>query len=380
MSSRNGQSASDGARRFSNGEWEALLERDRSPRFVLVDKDGRPVTETGLRVLAPDPVEAAPVTLPVTSTGDMLAIRSDGAATAAAIQLSFQKRRTLVEEQLAHEQAALASCRSLEISERERLAELLAAREELIAGLPRRLRRRAGRRQSRLARVTPWAMFVADAMFLSRAYGLLGPLPLPFHASVGVTNLTQIARALAVSFGMAFGLKLAGARIRDAVEEARERRSWLGLASDLVVAGLVVAAAVRLMGATAALQKALVAIVSGGSTISVPGSVFFSIVAFLGTISFAVGYYLAEPKLETILELHTQIETQRSRLIEATKAALAQLGVVRALRACLRGLRGEEAFELAEQAAHTERRVCEHIAGNPHLYGLQIDPAANGAV
>src|SRR5262249_41278906 len=148
----------------------------------------------------------------------------------------------------------------------------------------------------------PWALFAADTAFLSRAYGLFGDLPLPFPGSVEVSNLTQILRAAAVSLGLVFGLRLVGAKFKDVVEELREHRPLLGVVCDAAVGGLVVAAAVRLIQSTAAMQQALLQIEAGGGSVHVPTSVLLGIVGFLGSVSLACGYFLNEPELDEARE------------------------------------------------------------------------------
>ena len=366
----------DGVYRLTPKETEDRLGQDAASIFTTVDANGQQSANSGLRLLEMEPVAPAPVSLPVGVTAAELAIRSDGAATHAAIQLDYERKKTAIDGELAAGLGTLGYCRYCAEDAGRGLALAIADREAFLAGLPRRWRRRLGRRPSRLAKVVPWAMWGADTMFLSRAYGILGPLPLPFHASVYMTNVTEVLRAGLVSFGLVFGLRLVGGKVREAAEELRDRNAAVGTLCDLTIGGLVVAAGIRLAESTAKLQKALIDVVAGGTTVHVPVSVVFSIVAFLASVSLAAGYFLAEPEIDRGLELDETIETAKTRLRDAMRAVFTQLGVVRALRKRLMSLPAEKQHELAENQAHTERRVYTHKAGNVAIYGLETTSPA----
>jgi hypothetical protein len=354
------------------------LEQDAQPLCTFVDADGNPVDSKAVLVSVPVPVTPAAVALPVTWTAREREIEAEGDAIAFSIQLEHQEKRRQVQMRLAGEQAELGACRRLRDVRQLELDETLKQQREFVEGLPGRVRRVLKRRWGRLVRWVPWAMWGADTMIISRAYGLFGDVPLPFSASSGVSNATQLLRAGLVSFGLVFGVRLLGAKLRDLVEELREHHPSLGLVADAGVGALVFAGAVRLAESTADMQHALLAIEGGGSNLTLPTSVLFSIVAFLASVSLACGYYLAEPEIDKANADERRVQEARATADEAAEACFGKLGVVRASRAELRSLDEEETLALAENQAHTSQRVWALKRGNVPLYGLQPSPAVAG--
>ena len=374
-----------GPMRLTPQQTQERLDKDAARLSVFVDGDGKEVESHGLLVSVPKPVAPAPVTLPVACTAREMEILAEGEAIAFAIQLEHQDKRRDLEARLAAEQATLATSRRLRDVKQLELEEALREQDRFVQGLPRRTQRVLKRRWGRLVKWVPWAMFGADTMFISRAYGLFGDVPLPFSASTGISNFTQLLRAGLVSFGLVFGVRLLGAKLRDLVEELRERHAWMGLFADAGVGALVFAGAVRLAASAAQMQHALLTIESGGSDLRLPTSVLFSIVAFLASVSLACGYYLNEPEVEQAADHERLVEEARVVADEAAAACFAHLGVVRATRAELRSQDGEETLALAENQAHTEQRVWALKRGNISVYGLQpsltprLGASVNGA-
>jgi len=363
-------------RRLTPEETQVLFEGDRASLFTVVDANGQPVTDSvGVRVTVPIPATPALVSLPVSCTAAEMEIRAEGEAIAFSIQLGYQEKRHDLERRLAEDRAALLSCRGRQTRAEQDLEWELAEREAFLNALPRRCRRLLRRKGGRLPRLVPWAVWLADTMVISRAWGLLGPLPLPFHASVSVTNATQVVRAALVSFGLVFGARLVGGKLRELAENLRERWSLLGVACDAGVGALVLASAVKLALATAQMQEALLQIEAGGTSVHLPTSVLFSIVGFLVSVSLAAGYYLNEPAPEQAEDHDRRVAEARAAAVEPADEAARQLGAVRATREELNSLDEEETLALAENEAHTDRRVYAHRAGNVPIYGLELAPA-----
>lgn len=374
-----GNGGGAGPRRLTAEETRARLEQDRAPLFTVVDANGQPVTDTlGLSITAPTAPAPAPIVLPVGCTAAEMEIRAEGEATGFSIQLEHQETRRVLECRLARDRALLLSCRARATRSEQELAWELAERRGFLDGLSRRSRRLLQRKRRQLSALVPWAVWLADTMVISRAWGLLGPLPLPFHPSVEITNVTQVLRAALVSFGLVFGARMVGGKLRELVEELRERWGLLGVACDAGVSALVLAGAAKLALATAQMQEALLRIESGGTSVRVPTSVLFSIVAFLLSLSLAAGYFLNEPAPEQADEHDRRVAEATTTAREAAEAAAAQLGVVRATREELRSLDEEETLALAENQAHTDRRVYAHRAGNVPVYGLKFAPDGGG--
>ena len=370
MSAAADNGSGGGPVRLTPQETQVLVDQGRRPLSTFVDADGRPVESEALLVTVPPTVAPAPVSLPVEYTAAELEIRAEGEATAFAIQLEHQQKRRGLRMRLAEERAKLANWWRRRSETRRELERERAEQEAFLTPLPRRVRRVLKRRWGRLVRWVPWAMWGADTMFLSRAYGLFGEVPLPFSASVAVTNMTQVLRAGLVSFGLVFGVRLLGAKLRDLVEELRERHAAVGLLADAGVGALVLVGAVRLAESAAQIQQALLQIEAGGSSVQLPTSVLFSIVAFLASVSLACGYYLSEPEVEQAGDHERRVEVAKAAYEAAAAACHTQLGVVRAAREELRSLDEEETLALAENQAHSDRRVWAHKAGNTVIYGL----------
>ena len=364
---------SNGATRLTRVEFGEVLEEAGEPLAVVVDADGRPVEEAvQLPITEPKAASPAVVKLPVTSSARIGAIRSGGAAVAAAVAHMYVRERVALERTRAEALALLALLRTQFAAAAAHLAALEAKRDEFVAGLPGRVRRRLGQRVSRVARLTPWAMWLADTLLIANAYGVFGSPALPFPSSSYLSNGVQLLRAAAVSFGFAFGLRWVGGRLRDMAEELRERKEGYGVGIDGLVVMAVLGGAVMLGLSVATLQAAYLSLVLGGSQITVPLSVLASIVVFLGTVSFAAGYFSAEPELARAAVLDAEITSGRSGLEELRESLAVQLGEVRALRKELRGVEEREQHELAEQDAHTEQVVYAHVAGNVPVYGLEV--------
>jgi len=365
----NSNGGGGGTVRLTPEQTEQRLEKDAGPLFSFVDADGNTVESSSLLVTVPEPVAPASVTLPLRYTARELEIRADGEATAFSIQRDYQLKRGGLRARLAHERALLLRWWRRRSETKKQLEREHDARAAFLKSLAPRVRRVLKRRWGRLVRWVPWAMWGADTMFLSRAYGLFGAVPLPFSPSVAVTNVTQILRAGLVSFGLVFGVRLLGAKLRDLVEELRERHATIGLIADASVGALVFLGAIRLAESTAQIQQTLLQIEAGGSNLQLPTSVLFSIVAFLASVSLACGYYLNEPEIDQAADHDRRVERAQAAYEQAAEAYETQLGVVRATREQLRSLDEEETYELAENAAHTDRRVRAVHHGNIVLYG-----------
>jgi len=368
-----------GLSRLTPQQTRQRLDQDATPRYTLFDDKDQSV-KNGIRVPVKTlaPLSPAPISLPVTLTEMELEIRAEGAATGFAIQSEYELVRKALVVRVAGERAEKLVREARRQQTRELLTSERAAREEFLNALPRRLRRLVRRRLNRLFKWVPWALWGADVTIISRAYGLLGPLPLPFHASISVTNVTQVLRAALISFGLVFGLRLVGGNLKEAVDELRERRAWIGLLGDSVVGGLVVVGAVALARSTSQMQAALLQLQAGGSNLHLPTSVLFSIGAFLAAVSFACGYFLSEPELEQAADHDRRVEEAEKAYGQARDAFHAQLGVVRAIREELHSLDRQEALALEENDAHTDRRVHAHKAGNIPLYGLEATASTSG--
>lgn len=363
----------NGLRRLTPQETAALLDDDREPVGTIVDQDAQPVDEPiRLPIAEPTPVAPAQAKLPVSKSPRIGEIRSEGEAVVAGLSSDYVEERLEVEEERAVELAKLSVFRKQEQVADERVTEVKVERDDFVASLPTRVRRRIGQKLSRVASLTPWAMWVADTLLIANAYGVFGSVALPFPQSESVSNAVQLLRAAAVSFGLVFGLRMVGGRLRDRVEELRERWQPAGHAGDGAVIALVIATAVMLAFSVAQLQQAFLDLTLGGTQVHVPTSVLMSLVVFLGAVSLAAGYFSAEPELARLATLDEQLAKARAELGEARDRAGYQLGVVRALRAHLAAVREAERLDLAEQQAHTERRVYAHVGGNPDVYGVEL--------
>ena len=369
MSGANGQ----GSNRLTPSEFGDVLEAAREPLATVVDADGRVVVDAvQLPIMDPLPAKPAAVKLPVSFSAAIGEIRADGDAVAASVAHGYASERAEAERRLAEGLARLGFLRNHSSTAAERLRGLEETLDEFVAVLPRRMRRRLGQRSSRASRLTPWMLWGADTLLIANAYGLFGSVALPFPSSSYVSNGVGLFRAAAVSFGLVFGLRLVGGRFRDLTEELRERNPGYGAAGEGLVVSAVVAGAVLLGMAAAKLQAAFLSLMLGGSATAVPSSVLWSIMVFLGAVSFASGFFSTEPELATFAKLEDETTAARSAAEASQEALSLQRGDVRALRRELRGVDERERFDLAEQAAHTERRVFAHVKGNVPVYGLEV--------
>lgn len=367
----------NGLSRLNAQETRQLLDADRAPLATVVDADGRAVDEPVLLpVSARAALMPAPATLPVKGSAAVGEIRAEGAATAAGIAYAYVDERTEATVAHAGALADLTACRGQRMAADERLGEVAEERAALFAGLPWRVRRRAGQRVSRVAKLTPWAMWGADTLLIANAYGVFGAVALPAPQSAYLSNAVMLLRAALVSFGLVFGLRLVGGRLRDVAEEAREQTPLVGRAADGLVAAVVIGAAVMLAVSAARLQQAFLRLALGGTQVAVPTSVLLSIVVFLGAVSLAAGYFSAEPELARLAGLDKLIAAARVEVATAAERVARQLGVVRGMRARLAAVDERERHELVEHAEHTNRRVYAHIGGNPDVYGLELDTDA----
>lgn len=367
----------NGLSRLNAQETRQLLDADRAPLATVVDADGRAVDEP---VLPPVSVRTAlapaPAKLPVKGSAAIGEIRAEGAATAAGIAHEYVGERTDAKVAHAGAVAELAVCRGHRVAAEGGLGEVEEKRAALFEGLPWRVRRRVGQRVSRVAKLTPWAMWGADTLLIANAYGVFGAVALPFPSSAYLSNAVMLLRAALVSFGLVFGLRMVGARLRDVAEEAREQRPLVGRVSDGLVAAVVIGAAVMLAVSAATLQQAFLRLAMGGTQVAVPTSVLLSIVVFLGAVSLAAGYFSAEPELARLAGLDQLIAAARVDVATAAERVARQLGVVRGMRTRLVAVDEHEQHELVEHAEHTNRRVYAHIGGNPDVYGLELDTEA----
>ena len=369
MSGANG----NGPTRLSPTEHGQVLEAAGMPLATVVDADGRVIDDAvQLPITEPQPAKPAGVKLPVSRSAALGEIRSDGEAVAASVSYDYVVERVGLECSQAEALAQLGSLRDGLRTADERLEDLEERREQFVASLPRWVRRRLGQRSSRAARLTPWMLWGADTLMIANAYGLFGSVALPFPSSSYVSNGVELFRAAAVSFGLVFGLRLVGGRLRDLVTELREWKQSYGAAGEGLVIAAVVAGAVLLGLSAAKLQAAFLSLMLGSSAIHVPLSVLSSIIVFLGATSFASGFFSAEPELATFARLEGEIASARSVVEKLREALWLQLGKVRGLRKQLRGVADRERLDLAEQGAHTKRRAYRHVRGNVTVYSLEV--------
>ena len=213
---------------------------------------------------------------------------------------------------------------------------------------------------------------------ISRAYGLLGPLPLPFHASVSVTNVTQVLRAALISFGLVFGAAAGrgeaeggGRRAARATRpgsgslgDSRGRRAGRGRRGrpgpvDRADAGGAAAARGGRVETCTCRRRCC--------SRSAPSS---------SSVRLACGYFLNEPELEQAADHDRRVEDAEKAYAQAQDASTrSSASFARPGRSCAASDR-QEALALHENDAHTDRRVYAHKAGNVPLYGLEAAGAA----
>lgn len=370
----------NGLSRLTPQETEALLQRDAAALYTVSLAGKRANDDPNLVEMSPPTAVAQPpVSLPVTSTARIAELRSESAATGAAISHGYTVKRTPSEKALAGELATLAQRWKEAETADEELSVAVEARKTFVDNLPPGVLRRIGQRVSRVSKVTPWAMWFADTTLMANPYGLFGAVALPFPASAWASNAIQLLRAAAVAFGLTFGLKMVGGRLRDLADDAREQHPAAGFLADGAIIAVVVSAAVMLASSAAQLQQAFLSLTLGGTEVHVPTSVLLAIVMFLGAVSFATGYFTNEPQLAEVAQLDADLKAARETAAKSVRVLSEQRGVVRARRVEIASLREQERHELAEHQAHGDRRVFAHMAGNVPLYGLQIDSSI-GAV
>lgn len=350
-----------------------MLEAVREPLATVVDVDGRVVVDAPqLPVASPPPATPPRPKLPVGSSAQVGEIRSEGAAVAASVEADYVRKGMGLHRRLSEALAMLVLLRDRLQDAAGRLADLEREREEFVATLPRRIRRRLGQRPSRIVQATPWVAATADTLLIANAYGLFGSVALPLPASAYLSNGVELLRAAAVSFAFAFGLRMVGGRVRDMVEEARERSDGYGMAGDGLVALSVLVGAVMLGFSAAQLQSVFLGLMLGSGSASVPVGVLASIVVFLGSVSFASGYFSTEREVAVVASLDKAIVSARKSLDGVREGLSVQRGEVRSLRKELGCLDELKRLDLAEQAAHTERVVYAHVGADVLRYGLEI--------
>lgn len=381
MSSQNGNSgAVSGVYRETPAETEKRLALAQQQLAQIVDGTGTPVGNGNgmpgpslVRVNEPMPVDAPPVVLPVQFTAAVLAIQAKGQAVLLSARQEIERRRTTLRERRAHEVAELATCRSRRAQAQTEFNEAAAERDEFAKGVPVWRRRMLGRRTGRAVRMVPWALWAADTMIISRAWGLFGGVPVPFvHSSTSVSSLTSLLRAGLVSFGLIFGMRMVGSRLREAADRVRLGDERIGIASDVTVVGVVLFFAVQLATSTSQMQAALMKVVGGSTSVQVPTSALFAIVAFLMAFSLASGYFLTETEIEQAQVHEERVADLRDALNTAIAFENTTVGEVRSVREQLRGLDREEQLLIAEQEAHIDEEVYVHKKANVHIYGLDL--------
>jgi hypothetical protein len=306
-------------------------------------------------------------------------IRAWARAAILAARQKLDRKRTALRGTLAHEIAKLRTLRFRVEQARERLAEAFKDRAEFLERVPKARKRFLNSPAARAIKVVPWALCGADTMIIARAWGLYGPVAIPFvHPSVGMTALTSLLRAGLVSFGLIFGVRFAGGRIREAVDELRVSRPKVGSVVDVVVASSVLLAAFGLIYSTAHLQAALIQIVTGGTSVSVSWWLLLAISGFLAAVSLVCGYFLNEPELKEA-HLHKKtVEKARKALDTAVSEENTQRGVVRSIREQLRGLDRQEQLLIDEQEAHADAEVYVLKKQNGLLYGFELADEPRG--
>lgn len=370
-------SGQNGNGRLSRGEFVEVLEAVREPLATVVDVDGRVVVDAPqLPIASPTPATPPRPKLPVDSSAHIGEIRSEGAAVAASVEADYVRQGIGLQRRLSEALAKLALLRNRLQDAAGRLADLEREREEFVASLPRRVRRRLGQRPSRIVQATPWVAATADTLLIANAYGLFGSVALPVPASSYLSNGVELLRAAAVSFAFAFGLRMVGGRVRDLVEEARERSAAYGMVGDGLVALSVLVGAVLLGFSAAQLQSVFLGLMLGGSSATVPVSVLGSIVVFLGSVSFASGYFSTEREVAVVAGLDKAIGSARQSLDGVGEGISIHRGEVRSLRKEIKGLQELKQLDLAEQAAHTERVVYAHVGADVLRYGLELNADA----
>jgi hypothetical protein len=358
-------------------ERKARLEQPGQTHYVFVGgrgKDGAAAVADGaIAIAAVEPLTPAAITLPVALTADELAIRSRNEA---ALYAALQEKNEAATELFATaavQLGELETCRFCAKEASERLERVRGEKDAFLARVPASRLRFLNGGTRRALRTVPWALFVADTMVLARPWGVFGGVPLPFVApSEDVTNLTQLMRAAFVSFGLVFGGRLAGSKLRELVDELRRVRRGIGWLVDAVVAGSVVAGGILLAVATARMQDALLDIVGGGTSVQLPTSVLLSITGFMFGVSVAAGYFLSEPEQEEVREHQQRIAQAETHYAEAVKDENRAAAALRATVAKLHGLVRDVRLLITRVRAHADEEVWMLKASQPHVYGLEM--------
>jgi uncharacterized membrane protein YciS (DUF1049 family) len=326
-------------------------------------------------ITTPTPVQPAPVSLPLKTSAAELGIRARFEAAILHGRQAIDRKRTSLRQTLAHGLAKLRTLRFLVGQAHERLARAIKNQTDFLARVPEAKRRFLNSRVARTLPFVPWALWAADTMIIDRAWGLFGAVAIPFvAASTGVAALTMLLRAGLVSFGLIFGVRFAGGRLREVVDQVRAKNPKIGLVCDASVAGAVFVAAIGLAAATTQMQAALLRIVAGGSNVTVPIALLFAIVGFLITVSFACGYFLNEPELKEARLHEKRVKKAQKELNSAVSAENTQKGVVRSIIEELRGLDRQEQLLVKEQEAHADEEVYILKAQNGPVYGFEFAP------
>jgi hypothetical protein len=343
------------------------------PLFDLVGGAASAVASKLVKVNDPKPVDAPPVKLPVRATAAELGIRAKGRATEKAIGQDVDKQRTYLLGRHAGEVAEFSTRRDARTQAELEVEEAEQEGAAFMERVPAWRRWMLSRRTGRAMRLVPWALWLADTSIMARPWGVYGSVPVPFvHPSTSISSATSLLRAAMVSFGLIFGVRLAGNRLRDSIERLRVRDERIGLFADALIIGVLLFFAVKLAMSTAQMQAAMIAVVTGGTTVTVPTSALFSIVAFLMAVSLACGYFLNESEIDQAKANDERVAAKRDARAAAVSAENGKRGEVRGIREQLRGLDRQEQLLVAEQAAHNEEEVFLLKEANTPLYGVDL--------
>jgi hypothetical protein len=349
----------------------SLFRIDSSPNGIGNQQNGSDASLISIK--APDPVQALAVTLPIKVTAEERATHSRFRAALLFERQRIDRERTTKRQLLGRQLARLRTLRFREEQAHERLEKSESDRDTFVKNVPKPRQRFLNAPVARTMPLVPWALWGADTMIIARAWGLFGPVAIPFiSASGSMATLTALLRAGLVSFGLIFGVRFAGGRLRDTVDQLRDKPK-VGHICDASVAGAVIVAAIALAVATAEMQAALLQIVSGGSSVNVPTALLFAIVAFLITVSLACGYFLNEPELKEARMHEQRIKEGFTALDAAVSAEDDQRGDVRSTIEELRGLDRQEKLLIEEQKAHADEEVFIFKAANGPVYGFEFD-------
>jgi hypothetical protein len=327
---------------------------------------------SSISIKAPDPAQAPAVKLPIKVTAEERATESRFRAALLFARQTIDRERTEKLQLLARQLARFRTLRFRSDRAREELEKAKSDRDTFIQNVQKPRQRYLNTPVARTMPFVPWTLWGADTMIIARAWGLFGPVAIPFiPASGSVATLTALLRAGLVSFGLIFGVRFAGGRLRDTVDQLRDKPK-VGHICDASVAGAVVVAAIALAATTAEMQAALLQIVSGGSNVSVPTVLLFAIVAFLITVSLASGYFLNEPELKEARVHEKRVKVGLETLDAAISIEDEQRGVVRSTIEELRGLKRQEDLLIEEQKAHANEEIFTLKAANGPVYGFEF--------